>query len=338
LRVYQDAAVGAPLFEVHLHPESQHWFIHVEEAGLHYVAALGYQDVGDGWRTISVSEPAQTPAELPPLEEPVQFVAFPLGLSLGTRLEAPAFQQPAGTPEALVSPEMVGHVEHQTAKPAGEPLLKSPLEPVIQAKTEAPTLAGQGKSWVASADGRELTPRDGNAAPWTSQQARALAQFIDSGWTKTQWPSSAEIAQLLREQARVSGPEFVWGEQPSSPAAPFGISAEQEAVSSPLGPAQAPAPEFWFNVNAELVIYGATQPDARVKIGGRTIRLRPDGTFSFRFALPDGNYHLPVEAVASHGDRREARLAFHRDTRYSGEVGQHPQSATLKPPQIEHLG
>ena len=45
---------------------------------------------------------------------------------------------------------------------------------------------------------------------------------------------------------------------------------------------------FWFNVNAELIIYGATEPTARVTLGGHEIKLRPDGTFSYRFSLPDG--------------------------------------------------
>jgi len=43
-----------------------------------------------------------------------------------------------------------------------------------------------------------------------------------------------------------------------------------------------------------LVIYGATDPTASVTIGERRIRLRPDGSFSYRFALPDGNYQLPI--------------------------------------------
>jgi hypothetical protein len=90
-------------------------------------------------------------------------------------------------------------------------------------------------------------------------------------------------------------------------------------------------------VNAELVIYGATEPDARVSIGGRTIRLRPDGTFSYRFSLPDGQYALPATAVAVHGETRHAELRFQRATRYEGEVGAHPQDPTLKPPAAENL-
>jgi len=46
-------------------------------------------------------------------------------------------------------------------------------------------------------------------------------------------------------------------------------------------------------VNAELIIYGATEPDAQVTIGGRANQAAPDGSFSFRFSLPDGDYELP---------------------------------------------
>jgi hypothetical protein len=94
---------------------------------------------------------------------------------------------------------------------------------------------------------------------------------------------------------------------------------------------------FWFNVNAELVIYGATEPGATVTIGRRTIRLRPDGTFSYRFALPDGVYDLDVAATAKHGDKRRALLGFSRASSYSGEVGRHAQDQALKIPAAENV-
>jgi len=84
-------------------------------------------------------------------------------------------------------------------------------------------------------------------------------------------------------------------------------------------------------VNAELIIYGATEPDAQVTIGGRVIKLRPDGTFSFRFALPDGEYELPAVAVsADKTDGRAAELKFSRSTEYRGDVGAHPQDPSLQ--------
>jgi uncharacterized protein len=95
---------------------------------------------------------------------------------------------------------------------------------------------------------------------------------------------------------------------------------------------------FWFNVNAELIIYGATEPDATVTIGGRTIKLRSDGTFSYRFALPDGQYELPAVATSVDGtDSRSAELKFARSTEYRGEVQKHPQDPALKPPRAEHV-
>jgi hypothetical protein len=57
--------------------------------------------------------------------------------------------------------------------------------------------------------------------------------------------------------------------------------------------------KFWLVVNTELIVYGATEPDARVTVQGKEIDLRPDGTFSLRFALPDGKQVIPVEATSS---------------------------------------
>ena len=68
-------------------------------------------------------------------------------------------------------------------------------------------------------------------------------------------------------------------------------------------------------------------------------KLRKDGTFSMRFALPDGDYTLPAQAVsADETDARAAELHFTRDTQYRGDVGAHPQDPELKIPLIENGG
>lgn len=73
--------------------------------------------------------------------------------------------------------------------------------------------------------------------------------------------------------------------------------------------------KFWLAVNTELIVYGATEPDARVKIQGKAIELRPDGTFTLRFALPDGKQVIPVEAVSSDGtDKRKITPIVTRKT------------------------
>jgi len=59
--------------------------------------------------------------------------------------------------------------------------------------------------------------------------------------------------------------------------------------------------KFWLIVNTELIVYGATEPDAKVTIQGKEIKLRPDGTFSLRFALPDGKQVIPVAGTSADG-------------------------------------
>jgi hypothetical protein len=63
--------------------------------------------------------------------------------------------------------------------------------------------------------------------------------------------------------------------------------------------------KFWLNVNTELIVYGATEPDARVFVQNKQIKLRSDGTFTLRFALPDSKQVIPVKAVSS--DNTEER-------------------------------
>lgn len=60
--------------------------------------------------------------------------------------------------------------------------------------------------------------------------------------------------------------------------------------------------DFWLVADCELVLYGATEPSARVYIGDREIKLNPDGTFALRFHLPDGLTSIPVKAVSEKGD------------------------------------
>ncbi|RJR28348.1 MAG: DUF4912 domain-containing protein [Candidatus Latescibacterota bacterium] len=58
---------------------------------------------------------------------------------------------------------------------------------------------------------------------------------------------------------------------------------------------------FRLWVATELILYGGTEPDARVTVQGKEVKLRPDGTFSLRFALPDGKLDLPVAAASADG-------------------------------------
>jgi ABC-type phosphate transport system substrate-binding protein len=73
--------------------------------------------------------------------------------------------------------------------------------------------------------------------------------------------------------------------------------------------------KFWLVADAELIIYGATEPDATVTIGGRPVQLNPDGTFRFQMSFQDGQLDFPILAVAVDGvQTRAIHLKFNRET------------------------
>jgi hypothetical protein len=181
-----------------------------------------------------------------------------------------------------------------------------------------------------------LPPQARIAGEWTPAQEDALAGVISLDQSHRIWIGSLEITELIRRrlQKEISSIGAAQLGLTSSLGSAFGVSSQAGSVSSPFGGVPRRR-GFWFNVNAELIIYGATEPDATVTIGDRTIKLRPDGSFSFRFALPDGDYRLPAAAHSADGEEtRAADLRFHRGTKYQGDVGVHPQDKNLRPPVV----
>ncbi len=82
------------------------------------------------------------------------------------------------------------------------------------------------------------------------------------------------------------------------------------ASAAPIRPRQ-----FWLVADAELIVYGATEPDATVTIGGNPITLNPDGTFRYQMSFQDGLIDYPILAVAADGEQnRSIHMKFTRET------------------------
>jgi hypothetical protein len=305
VRVFKGQPAGKPVLEQHVHPESRNWFLHVGHGGTKYVAQLGYVDRSNAWQTVATSSATFTPPDVLSDDTSVRFETIPIEVPFKKLLE-------------LVKGAVAEHV---------------PLVEVIQQLREAgyPELPRLSASSSSVGGG---VP----ASSWTPAQEAALAQIISIDEVRRVWMGSLEITELLRrslEQEMSSQAAAMLARGELSGAVELGGVS---SISSPFG-GETKRKGFWFNVNAELIIYGATEPDATVTIGGRKIQLRKDGTFSFRFALPDGNYDLPVQATsADQSDSRRAELKFSRATQYRGEVGQHPQDKALKAPRVENVG
>ena len=290
LRIYANRLEGHPLYEIHVHPESRHWFAHVERAGDSYAAALGYYNSLGRWTRVASSAATVTPPDAAAAEADVEFATIP-------------FEFPFAKLMQIIEDAVREHL----------PLAQAIEELRRHGHPDLPRLAPSATS---------------PARTWTPQQEQALAKIISIDDTRRVWMGSLEITELIRRRLA--------HEISSLGVSTFGVSGVS-SLSSPFGGAEQ-AKGFWFNVNAELIIYGATEPNAKVTLGGHEIKLRPDGSFSYRFALPDGKYDLPAVAVSEDGtDARAANLKFSRETEYLGDVGAHPQDPSLKPLLPENL-
>ncbi len=147
-------------------------------------------------------------------------------------------------------------------------------------------LTADGRFIAAARSNYVTTPRD------------AMSEVIDEQWMIPDWEriyalsggfgigrGSEELREMIKKR--------------------FEQEISSGWVSSLSSPSRKPAEKpFWLVANCELIVYGATEPSATVTVQGRKVPLREDGTFSLRFALPDGKQIIPIEAVRDDGAER----------------------------------
>jgi hypothetical protein len=111
--------------------------------------------------------------------------------------------------------------------------------------------------------------------------------------------NSTELQELFEERLqRPMGPPPARSGSPESPA------EEDQSV------------DFQLEVDAEMIVYGATKPDSYVTLQGEPVKLQPDGTFRVRVEMPNKRQVLPI--VASSGDgsaRQTVVMAVERNTK-----------------------
>lgn len=311
LRAYAHAFSNQPAAEIRLEPDSRHAFLQVQHAGTSYVGELGYYQSEHHWKTIATSGPTTVPFDAPSEDTTVTFATLPPARRMVQEGLASTRSDTTETPPANLSPSII-----QVRVPRW-PFGPEENEEQQLDRTETAPLQSQS----VPADAPAFVKR---SKKWTSAREKLLAEMIRTSMERRQWINSAEIAELVRgefelpEQFALS--EVAW---------PF-LPAALVNISSPAGQAQPMPQGFWFNVNAELIIYGATEPNAQVTIGGRPIKLRPDGSFSCHFALADGDYHLTAVALSPQNEMRQAAISFRRHTEYSADTGVHPQNPSLE--------
>jgi hypothetical protein len=168
-----------------------------------------------------------------------------------------------------------------------------------------------------------LSPKD-----WTPDQRQVLEALVGRDLVDRISLGSGEVERVLRRDLAAS----LASEASSGLSARWALPVETAPTSlgSGFGASWSAQPfggeererGFFMHVNAEVIFYGGTDPDATVTIDGREIPLNPDGTFRYHFLFPDGEYEIPIVATSPDGvEQRAAVLSFKRGTGRRGEVG-----------------
>jgi hypothetical protein len=300
---------GSAEMTTEIHPEARNWYLPVKQAGTPYFAELGFFGADGEWVTIVRSSTTATPSDQFSESTEADFATVPIHLT---------FQH-------LV--EMVrGHMQE------GESLIAALAR-----------LQGEG---------RKLLFQPGKTPDWTEEQKQVLAALFGQEVMDRIAMGSGEIDQLLRKElleklSTESASELVSKSRLAQLLGPtetslfsafaaggLGVGAFGSEVTSwlgGLGSSWSAAPfgqqlgrEFFMHVNAEVIFYGGTHPDAKVWIDGKPVALSPDGTFRYHFRFPDGNYGIPIVAESPDGvEQRSATLRFER-TAQPEHLGVHP--------------
>ncbi len=280
---------------VEVRPEARNWYVPVSKPATTYTAEMGWFDIAGAWHVLVKSRPATTPAdELAPEQLAAEFATVPPHIAFDRMLE-------------MVRCRMED----------GETLLEA-----------VSRISGEGR--IEFAAGRTPT--------WTEEQKRLLAALLGASLVDRAGLGSAELDQLLRKHLH----EKLSSESASELSARFAeiLAPGESSLFSGIGASWSAQPfsvhrerGFFMHVNAEIIFYGGTHPDATVWVDGREIKLSPDGTFRYHFKLPDGEYAIPIVAQSPDKvEKRTATLSFTRGTVRMGDV-----SSTGQPPYLDPL-
>lgn len=156
-------------------------------------------------------------------------------------------------------------------------------------------LSGNGKFYQIARSNLVTTPPDNSGADdahWADIARNCETIFALSGG----YDSESESG-LLREvfEARMRRPMAA-------------LVPEQHPGGESLG--------FRFEVDAQMLVFGAAPPGSTVTIAGEPLPVASDGTFSTRVELPDRRQVLPIVACSRDGSQqRTTVLAVERNTK-----------------------
>ncbi|MDB4412918.1 DUF4912 domain-containing protein [Pirellulaceae bacterium] len=159
-----------------------------------------------------------------------------------------------------------------------------------------------GKFFPVARSNKVTTPRPGanneNDENWSDLAANCEKVYALSGGYHED-DSIQEVREVLEERLQ----------------RPIG-NANSNRFGSGAESAMPNQSRFQFEVDAEMVVFGATDPNSRVTVAGEPVSLREDGSFAVRLSMPDKRQVLPIVASSEDGIRQKTTvLAIERNTK-----------------------
>jgi len=300
--------------EVQVPSETNSWYLSVRDADADYVVELGCYNKGK-WKALTRSAAVLTPRDtLAGLGEPL-FANMPFHATFQDLVEKLRGEMRKGESlaEALARLQKRGDMPVSRLSSSQRIALDTLLQTNLGSLTSGDLgrfLSSPGASLFS---GGFAASSWGGAASWAeapggfSSGFLALMGLVGASWSNASW--SGAVSSWSSAAMSSWGAESSW------------LSSWR---SAPRG--------FFMHVNAEVIFYGGTHPDAKVTIDGKPIGLRPDGTFRYHFVLPDGEFEIPIVATSPDGvETRRAVLKFERATARQGNVGSTAQPSLGAP-------
>jgi hypothetical protein len=290
-----------PEAEVPVPTETNSWYLSVRDADADYYVELGHYN-GGHWKTLTRSGTVLTPRDtLAGFGDPV-FANMPFHATFQQLVEKLRGEMREGESLAAALARLQGRGDLPLGRlsPAQRIALDRLIDTELGSLTSGDLASYLGSPGAGLFSGGFVQSSWGaGAASWAQAPGGFSSAFL--GLPGASW----ESALGSWSSASMSS----WGE-----------------VSSWMS-SWAPR-EFFMHLNAEVIFYGGTHPDAKVTIAGKEIMIRPDGTFRYHFIFPDGEFEIPITATSPDGlETRRGVLRFERATAREGDVG-----STAQPP------
>ena len=225
---------------IEIKPEARNWYVPVSRADTAYVGELGYFRVDSAWMPIVRSGPAHTPPDAVAAYAEAEFATVPQHLAF-------------------------------------ERLMRLLTGQMREGEGLAQTVAR-----ITNAGAENLAEAEGRIAGRTEQRG-ILSALLGEGLAERTQLGSAEIDQLLRKHLH----EKLQSESASGFSARFfeSLGPTTSSLFSAIGASWSAQPfsvhaerGFFMHVNAEIIFYGGTHPDATVWIRGEkstSVRMAP---------------------------------------------------------------